>query len=256
MATMLFRQRQRAESFGAVAELYDRVRPSYPSALVDALLHERPRRALDIGCGTGIASALLDARGCEVLGVEVDERMARIARARSLQVEVASFERWDARGRTFELAISAQAWHWVDPVAGAQKAAAALQEGGRIGVFWNFGEPPPEVAELFAPIYARLAPGVEGYSVLLGKRDARVETAIAGFAACERFTPAELSTFRWSRIQATGDWLENLQTHSDHQALPPGQRERLLTAIGEAVDSLGGSFEMSYQAVLVSARRC
>jgi SAM-dependent methyltransferase len=255
MARMLFQERQRAESFGAVADLYDRVRPSYPSALVDALVRERPRRVLDIGCGTGIAGALLDARNCEVLGVEVDERMARIARARGLRVEISSFERWDARGRTFELAISAQAWHWIDPVAGAQKAAAALQEGARIGVFWNFGHPPPEITDLFAPIYARVAPGVEGYSVLLGNNDARAEATVAGLAECKRFTPAEVSKFRWSRSQATADWLQNLQTHSDHLALPARQRERLLAAIGEAVDSLGGSFEMSYEAVLVSARR-
>lgn len=255
MAQMLFQERQRAESFGAVAELYDRVRPSYPSRLVDELVRERPRRVLDIGCGTGIAGALLDARGCEVLGVEVDERMATLARARGLQVETASLEQWDGKGRSFELAISAQAWHWIDPLAGAQKAATVLGEGSRIGVFWNFGNPPAQVSELFAPIYARLAPGVEGYSVLLGNHDARAEATIAGLAACERFTPAEVSEFRWSRRQATGEWLETLQTHSDHQALPPRQRKRLLQAIGEAVDSLGGSFEMSYEAVLVSARR-
>jgi hypothetical protein len=35
MARMLFDERSRAESFGAVAELYDRARPSYPPALVD-----------------------------------------------------------------------------------------------------------------------------------------------------------------------------------------------------------------------------
>lgn len=252
---MLFQERQRAESFGAVAELYDRVRPSYPSALVDALVLERPRRVLDIGCGTGIAGALLDARGCQVLGVEVDERMARLARARGLQVEIAPFEQWDARGRCFELAISAQAWHWIDPVGGAHKAAAVLGEGERICLFWNFGDPPLEVRDLLKPIYARLAPGVESYSVLLGNHDARAETTVAGLAACERFTPAEVSTFRWSRRHETAGWLELLQTHSDHQALPAAQRERLLATIGEAVDSLGGSFEMPYETVLVSARR-
>jgi SAM-dependent methyltransferase len=252
---MLFEDRSRAESFGAIAELYDRVRPSYPAALVDALLVDRPRRVLDIGCGTGIAAALLAARGCAVLGVEIDERMAGVARARGVDVEVARFEGWDAAGRLFELAVSGQAWHWIDPVAGAQKAASVLEPGGRLGLFWNFGSPPPELARLLVPLYARLAPGVESHSVLLGGQDRRASTAVEGIAASGGFDGAQTSTFAWSRTHDTAQWLELLQTHSDHQALPADQRERLLAAVGDAVDSLGGSFDMPYEAILVTARR-
>jgi SAM-dependent methyltransferase len=252
---VLFEDRSRAESFGAIAELYDRVRPSYPEALVDALVVDTPKRVLDVGCGTGIASALLAARGCELLGVEIDERMAAFARTRGIEVEIAQFERWDARGRLFDLAISGQAWHWIDPVAGAQKAAAILEDAGMLGLFWNFGEPPQAVAAVLDPIYARLAPGIEAYSVLLGGQDARAETAIAGIAASERFAAAQTSTYTWSRTHDTAQWLEILETHSDHQALPAEQLKRLLAEIGAAVDSLGGSFEMPYEAILVTARR-
>jgi SAM-dependent methyltransferase len=255
IVAMLFEDRSRAESFGAIADLYDRVRPSYPDGLVDTLLTDAPRRALDIGCGTGIVAGLLGARGCEVLGVEIDERMAAVARARGIDVEVDSFERWDALGRSFELAVCGQAWHWIDPVAGAQKAATVLEGGGRLGLFWNFGSPPRELTELFAPIYARLAPGVESYSVLLGGHDARADTAVDGIDASERFEPAQVSTYAWQRKHDTQQWLEILRTHSDHQALEPAQRERLLAEIGEAVDSIGGTFEMPYQAILVSALR-
>jgi SAM-dependent methyltransferase len=210
---------------------------------------------LDVGCGTGIAAALLAAHGCDVLGVEIDERMAAVARARGIDVEVAPFERWDARGRLFDLAVCAQAWHWIDPVAGAQKAVTVLAPGGRLGLFWNFGSPPRQLSELFAPIYARLAPGVESYSVLLGGQDARADTAIEGIAASGGFESAHVSTFAWTRTHDTAQWLEILQTHSDHQALAPVRREELLAAIGEAVDSVGGVFEMPYEAILVTARR-
>jgi SAM-dependent methyltransferase len=252
---MLFEERHRAESFGIVAELYDRVRPSYPPELVQELLVEHPRRVLDIGCGTGIAGALLATCGCAVLGVEVDERMARLACARGLHVEVTSFERWDARGRTFELAICAQAWHWIEPEAGAAKIADVLVAGGGIALFWNFGDPPVEVTERLAPIYARLEPELENYSVLLGHYHGRIEQALAGVTTSGRFAKADLRTFAWSRTYETLAWLQFLQTHSDHQALPAARRERLLSAIGAALDALGGSFEMRYQTVLVSARR-
>jgi SAM-dependent methyltransferase len=252
---MLFEDRSRAESFGAVAEMYDRVRPSYPQELIDALLADGARRVLDVGCGTGIAAALLAARGCEVLGVEIDERMAEVARTRGLDVEVAQFERWDARGRTFELLTSAQAWHWIDPLAGAQRAASVLEPGARLGLFWNFGSPPAEVLTLLDPIYERHAPGLARGSVLLGGADARAQAAVAGIASAGEFTAAEVDTFAWSRTHDTATWLSLLQTHSDHQTLPAEQRERLLQAVGEAIDSLGGSFELPYEAILVSARR-
>jgi SAM-dependent methyltransferase len=252
---MLFQERTRAESFGELAELYDRIRPSYPPALVQALLADGPGSVLDVGCGTGIAGALLAERGCAVLGVEIDERMAERARARGLDVEVSAFERWEAAGRRFELLISGQAWHWIDPVAGVAKAAEVLEEGGRIELFWNFGDPPSPLAERLASIYARLEPGLERYSVLLGNHGERAEPTLAAIAASGLFGAAQTRAFPWSREYATADWIDFLQTHSDHRALARERRERLLSAVGEAIDALGGSFEMPYRTVLVSARR-
>ncbi len=252
---MLFEDRSRAESFGAVAAQYDRARPSYPPALVDALLADGAGSVLDVGCGTGIAATLLVARGCAVLGVDVDARMAELARAKGLEVEVAQFEQWSPCGRRFDLVTSAQAWHWIDPRAGAARAADALREGGRLGVFWNFGDPPPHVRERLSPIYTRLGPGVENYSVLFGNRDARVQDTLAGIGDCGSYGPPETTRFEWSQRYDTAEWLEQLTTHSDHQALPAAQRQRLLEAVGEAIDAVGGSFEMPYKTVLVSARR-
>jgi SAM-dependent methyltransferase len=180
MVGVLHENRSRAESFGSVAELYDRVRPSYPPALLDDLLTGGVVDVLDVGCGTGIAAALLAARGAMVLGVEIDERMAAQARAKGIAVEVAPFELWDDAGRRFDLVVSGQAWHWVEPHAGATKAARVLRPGGRIGLFWNLGGPPAEVRERLAPVYDRLEPELENYSVALGNRSGRDRDTVAG----------------------------------------------------------------------------
>ena len=253
-AWMLYEDRDRAESFGAVAELYDRARPSYPPALIDDLVADVPARVIDVGCGTGIAGALLAARGCHVLGVEADERMAALARSKGLRVEVGRFERWADRGRRFDLLVSAQAWHWIAPDAGVPKAAEVLAEGGRIGLFWNFGDPPPEVRERLAPIYERLAPRLENYSVILGNRTERGRETIAPIVASPRFGTPEVRRFPWTQTYDRAAWLAHLETHSDHQALEPPRRQRLLSAVGDAIDALGGSFQMPYETVLVTAR--
>ena len=252
---MLHSNRARAESFGAVAELYDRARPSYPAALVDALLTDGPLSVLDVGCGTGIATELFAARGCAVVGVEVDARMAALAAAKGIAVEVAPFERWEDRGRRFELLISAQAWHWVEPRAGADRATAVLADGGVFGAFWNLGAPPAHVRERLAAIYARLAPELENYSVVFASREGRLDETAVGLASCGAFEPASESWFSWTQTYDAAGWVDFLSTHSDHQTLPPPVRESLLGAVAEAIESIGGSFEMAHETVLVSARR-
>jgi SAM-dependent methyltransferase len=252
---MLFEERHRAESFGSVAELYDHARPSYPPALVETLLESEPHAVLDIACGTGIAGALLAARGCEVLGVELDARMAELARARGLTVEVAPFEAWEPDGRSFELAICAQAWHWLAPREALAKAAAVLRGGARLAMFWNFGEPPAALAARLDPIYAELEPELHGRSVLLGHREGRIEGALDAVSHEHEFERAQTREFSWSKRYTTAAWLDVLRTHSDHQTLAPARLERLLDAVALALDELGGTFELPYTTKLVSTRR-
>src|SRR3984885_9816519 len=124
MPTIPSHQHRRiAESFGVDAERYDRARPGYPAALVNRIVAGSPGRdVLDVGTGTGIVARQFQAAGCTVLGVEPDARMADQARQRGLEVEGAAFEGWDPAGREFGAVVAGQAWHWIDPVAGAAKA--------------------------------------------------------------------------------------------------------------------------------------
>jgi len=159
--------RDRAESFGSGADAYDRARPSYPRALIDDLLADGPATVLDVGCGTGKAARLIADRGVAVLGVEIDERMASVARRYGVDVEIGGFEQWDAAGRTFDLIVSGQAWHWIDPERGADKAVSLLRPGGLLAPFWNFSTVDADLQRRLDAAYRRAAPRLLGGSVVL-----------------------------------------------------------------------------------------
>ncbi len=181
--------------------------------------------------------------------------MAAFARSTGLEVEQARFEEWDPRGRRFELAISAQAWHWVDPELGAHRAADALTPDGEVAIFWNLGSPAPDLGAELDDLYARLAPGCDGYAVLLGARDERGEMAAAGLERSGRYQEPSLTSFVWSREYTAEQWLENLRTHSDHAAMDAPARERLLDALRDLIAARGGVIELDYETRLLSASR-
>jgi SAM-dependent methyltransferase len=212
---------------------------------------------LDVGCGTGIAARQFQMAGCTVLGVDVDPRMAELARRSGLEVEVARFEAWDPADRAFDAVVSGQAWHWIDPVAGASKAAEALRPGSRLAVFWNVFQPPPELGHAFAAVYRRVlpdvpmlgrVPGLESYSTLFA-------TAADGIRAADRFGDPDQWRFDWDRTYTRDEWLDQLPTAGGHSQFPPAKLEELLAGIGAAIDAAGGDFTMNYTAVVVTATR-
>jgi len=258
MSTAPHHARDVAESFGSDPDRYDRTRPSYPQAMIDAIVDAAPgRRFLDVGTGTGIAARQFRQAGCDVLGVEVDERMAEFAQARyGLAVEVAPFEHWDAAGRAFDAVVSGQTWHWVDPVAGAAKAARVLRPGGRLALFWNVFEPARELSDAFAGVYRRVLPdlpfspwarpSLEVYETILAKTEDGLRPA---FGDLERWR------YDWEAVHTRDEWLDQLPTHGGHSHLPPDQLEAILAGIGDAIDAAGGRFAMRYATVVVTAGR-
>ena len=214
-------------------------------------------RVLDVGCGTGISARQFQAVGCKVLGVDADPRMAEVARRSGVDVEVSAFETWNAAGREFDAVVSGQAWHWVDPVAGAAKAAEALHPGGRLALFWNVLEPQPDVDAAFSAVYrhvlpdspfSRGMPGIRGYSAFFTK-------ASEGIRSAHYFDDSEQWRFDWERVYGRDEWLDQLPTFGGYNELPAGQIEELLTGIGAAIDAWGGSFTMSYATVVVTTTR-
>ncbi|GAA4081509.1 class I SAM-dependent methyltransferase [Actinomadura miaoliensis] len=249
-----------AESFGVDAERYDRTRPRYPDALISRLMAASPGPdVLDVGCGTGIEARQIQAAGGRVLGVEPDARMADFARRSGVEVEVATFESWDPAGRVFDAVVAATAWHWVDPVAGAAKAAVALRPGGLLAVFWNAFQLPASVADAYATVYQRVVPdspfnfqagrqSLDAYQLMCTK-------AADGIRAAGGFGEPEQWRFDWEQFYSRDEWLDQLPTTGALTPLPQDKQAEVLEGVGAAVDALGGSFTMRYATVAVTATR-
>ena len=204
---------------------------------------------------SGKASELFFARGCPVLGVEADPRMAEVAGRKGIEVEVSEFERWDARGRSFDLAISAQAWHWLDPEVAPVRAADALRPGGRLALFWNIGRHDPDVRAALTAVYEREAPSLAGETSALGMLPDEREGRLGQLARSGRFEATELRAYTWDATYSRDAWLEFLRTHSDHLQLPTGQRESLLRGVAGVIDRLGGTLIFHFTTVLVLTAR-
>lgn len=224
----LYFDRARAGSFGSMAEAYDRYRAGYPDALIDDLVGLQPTRVLDVGCGTGKVAVALARRGLSVLGVELDGRMAEVARGHGLEVQVAAFETWDDAGHTFDLITCGDAWHWIDPAPGVNKAAEILEVGGSVARFWTTYVLDEPVIAAFDPIYRRYAPEVaQVWRPAKGTPRFHASTADL-FARCGAFSPIEMKTYQWELGVNTDHWVGLAATISDHQRLGADRLTRLL----------------------------
>lgn len=132
------------ERFSRTVDDYVRYRPDYPEALIDFVIEDAGLSAggvvVDVGCGTGISSRQLAARGLTVIGVDPNEAMLAAARAAG-GPEGLSYRRGDAETlegiERADAIVGGQAFHWIDLDRALPRFAELLPEGGRVIAFWN-----------------------------------------------------------------------------------------------------------------------
>jgi SAM-dependent methyltransferase len=98
-------------------------------------------RALEIGCGTGLFTAMFAQTGAQIVGVDISDALLQKARARNLpaaQVQFVAkrFEDCDVAG-PFDAVIGSSALHHLDIEAALVKMYRLLKPGGR----FSFAEP-------------------------------------------------------------------------------------------------------------------
>lgn len=249
-------QEARRRSFEAGAAAYESARPSYPDALFDdlvALVHGRC--ALEIGCGTGKATRPLLSRGFEVVAVEPAPDMARVAREvlRGLPVTVdeARFEAWDPGERRFDLAICAQAFHWVEPEPATRVLDACLASDGWFACFANVASAP---IPWKTALYVEHAPELR-YDDTWRTIDDHAAAQRERMEAGGRFAVREERRYPWTMRRTADEYIALVDTYSDHRTLDPERRAGLYDALRAAIDARGGVIERDHECYLLLAQR-
>ncbi len=253
--------RERRLVFGEVAELYDSVRPSYPDALVDDVLAFAGAGpgdpVLEVGAGTGKATRLFAARGLALTSLEPSAEMAAVLRhaVPNIGIEETGFEGFSAPPHSYKLVFSAQAWHWVDPASRVAKAHELLLPGGALALFFNRDPVAPgPLKDALDEVYARFGSEANGPTAQNNRLIELDEIHLGEIAESDLFEAAEERTYPWAKTYPTEQYVQLLDTYSNHRLVEEGLRERLLTAVAETVDAAGGEITVDGVAKLYLAR--
>jgi SAM-dependent methyltransferase len=256
-------------TFDEAASLYDEVRPGYPDDLFGDVVSLSGIRAggriLEIGCGTGQATLPFARRGYRILCIELGKNMAALARRNlegyeQAEVRTEAFEESSLQEGAFDLAISATAFHWLDPAIAYPKAAEALREGGSLALFWNVhvhSDASEGFFEAAQRIYEREAPEIVGPEDYKGlPRPHEVADWTEEIQNTNLFGSVTTRHYRWDVSYDSCGYLRVLSTYSGHKSLNDDTRRRLFRGLADLIDnSFDGRIVKGYLTTLYVAHR-
>jgi SAM-dependent methyltransferase len=266
--------RARRVLFGNDIAAYETGRPGYPDRVYELLTTRcglGPKsRVIEIGPGTGQATARLLDAGSSVTAVELSNEMASCLRAkfpaRDLSVIVGAFEEVDLEAGSFDLVTAATSFHWVPNESGLQRCAYLLCADGWLALWWTFyGDPnrPDPFNDALTSILRRVAPalldvpgagnlgtGVPAYALDVNARISEIE-------ASGRFGPVQHEVIAWTGRHGVKEIRAMFASFSPWLALPLDQRAIALDALERlAAEDFNGMVERPYLTPIFLAPRC
>ena len=218
--------RDHALSFAAVADAYDRARPSYPADAATWLAGSTPSNVVELGAGTGKLTELLVAAGHRVVATDpLPEMLGRLRhRVPGARAAVATAEHIPVPSRSADVVVCAQAFHWFDHEAALPEIARVLRPGGSLALVWNSRD--------------EAIPWVRKLGAIIGSADNDPDLA-APAEQSEHFGWMEQQEFRFWQALRREQLFDLVRSRSYVALLDDPQRDELLARVGALYDDYG-----------------
>ena len=225
-------------SFEAVAEQYERARPTYADDalrwLVDRIGIGPGRRVLDLAAGTGKLTRQLVALGASVVAVEPGDAMRSLLERVVPEAEAlaGSAEAIPLADASVDAITVGQAYHWFRPEEALAEMHRVLRPGGAVALLWNqWDEDDPLQREIDGLLEPLRPPAAARREESDGRR-ALEESPLFG--------PIDERLFRHRRALNADQLVEWVSSTSAVVTAPPAERAR----IEARVRSLAGDGEV------------
>ncbi|WP_111859238.1 class I SAM-dependent methyltransferase [Acinetobacter sp. CFCC 10889] len=131
------------KGFSSAAELYQQVRPNYPSEIVNWLIDELKLQsnatAVDLGAGTGKFLPYLKQVSTDIIAVEPVAEMLEQLQKQHPEVKTLQnkSDQIDLPSQSVDAVLCAQAFHWFANIETLNEIHHILKPEGHLGLVWN-----------------------------------------------------------------------------------------------------------------------
>lgn len=227
---------------------YEKRRPNYGTEIYKDIMEygkiTKGKSLLEIGCGTGQATEPFLKANCKVTAVELGENLASYTREKfkaydNFNVIQGAFEDYDCEENKFDMLYSATAFHWIPEEYGYKKAYNIIKSCGTIALFWNKPSPNHEdnpVHEKIQAIYKELLPQ---WSIEASNNQDKPRYSSISKIEEYGFINAEFKLYHNMRKMTGVEYIELLNTYSNHIALEEPLKSQLFQRIKSAIEESG-----------------
>lgn len=238
--------------FNEVVNDYDKWRPTYVPQLYHDILEfkkiDQSSNVLEIGIGTGQATLPILNTNCQLVAVELGDKLAEFTRKKfelhnNIEIQNIKFEDYDAPDHSFDLVYSATAFHWIPEEIGYPKVYRLLKSGGIFACFRNHpykdkGNEPLHIA--IQKVYAKYMECSQEKPEYSEDECIKMADTIKKYG----FIDVNYKLYHRTRTFDADSYVSLLNTYSDHRALKEEQRILFYKEIKDAINHFGGNINI------------